>query len=491
MDEAIPTFPAKRPTDRARSHSRVNTEGTASTNPHQARRRVPPRGLPVIHERAAGIDIGARFHVVAVGAERCDEPVQTFQAFTNDLVRMADWLCSLNIQTVAMESTGVYWVAAFEVLESRGLSVIVANAREVRAVPGRKSDVNDAQWLQRLHACGLLRASFRPARDIAALRVYLRARERHLDYASAHIQHMQKALTLMNLQLHHVISDITGATGMKIVRAILAGERDPIELAALRDTRCKASAETLIGALTGNYQPEHLFALSQALAVYEFYQRCVADCDAQIEQAVALLNADRVKPTAPLPKARHRTKQPNEVSFDVRSAMYQLTGTDLTQIHGIGPFLALRLVAECGTDLSKWKSAKHFTSWLTLAPGCKISGGKVLSSHTRKSSNRITAHLRLAAVTVGRTDTALGAFYRRLAARIGNAKAVTATARKIAVLFYNAMRFGIDYKDPGANHYEHQYRERVIKQLHRRASAFGFTLSAVDPSASEMIVGVS
>jgi hypothetical protein len=302
---------------------------------------------------------------------------------------------------------------------------------------------------------------------------------------------MQKALTLMNLQLHHVMSDLTGATGMRIVRAILAGERDPIQLAALRDTRCKASTETLIGALTGNYQPEHLFALSQALAVYEFYQRCVADCDAQIEQAVALLNADRVKPIAPLPKARHRTKQPNEVSFDVRSAMYQLTGTDLTQIHGIGPFLALRLVAECGTDLSKWKSAKHFTSWLTLAPGCKISGGKVLSSHTRKSSNRITAHLRLAAVTVGRTDTALGAFYRRLAARIGNAKAVTATARKIAVLFYNAMRFGIDYKDPGANHYEHQYRERVIKQLHRRASAFGFTLSAVDPSASETIVGVS
>ncbi len=479
------TLPIAQPTNVA-----VSTD-PPSTNPHKPRRHPQSRGLPVIHERAAGIDIGARFHVVAVSAEQCEAPVQTFQAFTNDLVRMADWLCSLNIQTVAMESTGVYWVAAFEVLESRGLTVIVANAREVRAVPGRKSDVNDAQWLQRLHACGLLRASFRPGRDIAALRVYLRARERHLDYASAHIQHMQKALTLMNLQLHHVISDLTGATGMRIVRAILAGERDPDTLATLRDTRCKATTETLIGALTGNYQPEHLFALSQAVALYDFYQRCIADCDVQIEQAVALLNAERAKPAAALPKARHRTKQPNEVHFDVRIAMYQLTGTDLTQIHGIGPFLALRLVAECGTDLSKWKSSKHFTSWLTLAPGCKISGGKVLSSQTRKSSNRITAHLRLAAVTVGRTDTALGAFYRRLAARIGNAKAVTATARKIAVLFYNAMRFGMDYKDPGANHYEHQYRERVIKQLHRRATAFGLTLSVAAQPNTVMAACVS
>jgi hypothetical protein len=287
---------------------------------------------------------------------------------------------------------------------------------------------------------------------------------------------MQKALTFMNLQLHHVISDITGATGMKITRAIVAGVRDPDILAAMRDIRCKASIETVRAALVGNYQPEHVFALKQALAPYDFYQQCVAECDVQIEQVVAALNANRQKPEAPLPKARHRTRQPNDLNFEVRSAMYQLTGTDLTQIHGIGPFLALRLVAECGTDLSRWRTSKHFTSWLTLSPGCKISGGKVLSAYTRKTSNRITAALRLAAVTVGRTNTALGAFYRRLAARIGNAKAVTATARKIAVLFYNAMRFGMDYKDPGADHYEQQYRERVLKQLHRRAAQFGLTL---------------
>lgn len=449
--------------------------------------KTKTNGLPIINEFAAGIDIGSRLHVVAVGSDLCDEPVRTFQAFTSDLLRMADWLIEIGIQTVAMESTGVYWVAAYEVLESRGINVILANAREARAVPGRKSDVSDAQWLQRLHACGLLRASFRPGREIAALRAYLRSRERHLDYAASHIQHMQKALTFMNLQLQHVISDITGVTGMQIIRAIVAGEHNPDVLAAMRDVRCKATIETVRAALVGNYQPEHVFALEQALALYDFYQQCVAECDIQIEQVVAALNATRQIPETPLPKARHRTKQPNDVNFDVRSAMYQLAGTDLTQIHGIGPFLALRLIAECGTDLSRWKTAKHFTSWLTLSPGCKISGGKVLSAHTRKTSNRVTVALRLAAVTVGRTNTALGAFYRRLAARIGNAKAVTATARKIAILFYNAMRFGINYNDPGADYYEQQYRDRVIKQLHRRAAQFGLILQPQNSLLDECV----
>lgn len=425
---------------------------------------------------AAGIDIGSRFHVVAVSSGLCDEPVQTFQAFAGDLQRMANWLVATGTKSVVMESTGVYWVAAYEILEARGLEVILANAREARALPGRKSDVNDAQWRQRLHACGLLRASFRSGRAVAKLRAYLRAREKHSDYAAAHIKHMQKALTFMNIQLQHVIASITGVTGMKIIRAIVAGERDPDKLAALRDVRCKENQETIRGALVGNYQPEHLFALKQALALYDFYQRCIDECDTEIERAVAALNIDRPIPEAPLPKAKHRSKLPSDPGFDVRRAQYQLTGTDLTQIHGIGPFLALRLVGECGTDLSRWPTAKHFASWLTLSPGCKISGGKVLSAHTRKTSNRVTVTLRLAAVTVGRSHTALGAFYRRLAARIGNAKAVTASARKIAVLLYNAMRFGMDYRDPGADYYEQLYRDRVIKQLHRRAAQFGITL---------------
>ena len=295
---------------------------------------------------------------------------------------------------------------------------------------------------------------------------------------------MQKALTFMNLQLHHVVSDVTGVTGLKIVRAIVAGERDAAVLAAMRDVRCKATAEVLEGSLQGNYQPEHVFALRQAVELYDFYQREIEQCDRQIEVVLADL-ADHAKvPAAPLPAPRHKTKQPNAVDFDTRPLLHQITGVDLTQIHGVGPYLALRLVSECGTDLSRWPSVKHFTSWLSLAPGCKISGGKVLSARTRKTKNPVAAHLRLAAVTVGRTSTALGAFYRRLAARIGKAKAVTATARKIAVLFYNTMRFGAAYKDPGADYYEAAYRERVVKQLHRRAADFGFRLEATVESVS-------
>jgi len=441
-------------------------------------------GLPIVNARAAGIDIGSRIQVAAVPPELSDDPVQTFQSFTADIERMADWLVSLGISTVAMESTGVYWVPVYEILEDRGLTVILANARDCKSVPGRKSDVNDAQWLQRLHACGLLRASFRPTRDIAALRAYMRIRDRHLEYAAAHMQHMQKALTHMNLQLHHVISDISGVTGLKIVRAIVAGVRDPDVLAAMRDVRCRESVQTIRAALVGNYQPEHVFALAQALALFDFYQERVADCDAQIERTLQLLNADKAKPEAPLAKPRCRTKQTNALNFDVRPLLYQLTGTDLTQIHGIGPSVGLALIAECGTDLSRWPTEKHFTSWLTLSPGCKISGGKVLSSHTRKSNNRIAARLRLVATAVGRTDTALGAFYRRLAARIGKAKALTATARKIAILFYRAMRFGMRYEDPGADQYEQRYRERVVKQLQRRAAHFGFALQPLQAGVS-------
>jgi transposase len=437
------------------------------------------KGLPIVNDSAAGIDIGSRFHVVAIPPDTAEETVRTFKSFTADLHRMANWLVESGITTVAMESTGVYWVPAYEILEERGLDVVLANARDAKNVPGRKTDVNDAQWLQKLHACGLLKASFRPDRQIAALRSYLRQRERLLDYCASHIQHMQKALNYMNLQLHHVVSDITGVTGMKIVRAIIQGERDAKTLAALRDARCKQSEENIAAALSGNYQPEHLFALEQAVMLYDFYQLRVHDCDDQISAVLATLNSKRQVPEAALPKPRHKTKQPNALSFDVRAALYRLVGTDLTQIHGIGPYLALRLVSEVGTDLSRWPTAKHFTSWLTLSPGSKISGGKVLSSHSRKTNNRVTAHLRLAATTVGRTNTALGAFYRRLAARIGKAKAVTATARKIAMLFYNAMRYGTVYADPGASYYDEQYRKRVIKGLHRRAAELGFKLQEV------------
>jgi transposase len=283
-------------------------------------------GLPIVNQKAAGIDIGSRFHVIAVPPELCAEPVQTFQTFTADLHRMANWLVSLGITTVAMESTGVYWVSAYEILDNVGIEVVVSNARESRAVPGRKSDVNDAQWLQRLHACGLLRPSFRPSGDIAAMRAYLRLRERQLDYAAAHIQHMQKALTFMNLQLHHVVTDITGATGMKIIRAIVAGERDPDVLAAMRDRNCKSSVETIRASLVGNYQAEHVFALEQAIALYDFYQARVDECDARIQGVLTALAAANPMPQEPLPKPRNKTKQQNALSFEVRDVMYQLAG---------------------------------------------------------------------------------------------------------------------------------------------------------------------
>lgn len=436
------------------------------------------QSLPVINPNAAGIDIGASFHVVAVPPDRGDESVRTFKAFTGDIEKMADWLVRKGITSVAMESTGVYWVAVYEILEQRGIEAVLSNARDTRSVPGRKTDVNDAQWIQRLHACGLLRASFRPESLIVELRTYLRVRERLLDYAAVHIQHMQKALTFMNVQLNLVVADITGVTGMRIVRAIINGESNPVTLSEFRDPRCRASKATIQAALEGNYQPEHVFALRQAIVMYDAYQVQVHECDTEIEQVIIKLSANKKLPGTPMPKAKHRTKQPNRLNFDVREKLYHLVGADLTQIHGLGPYLALRMISECGTDMSKWPTSKHFTSWLTLCPGSKISGGKILSAHSRKSSNRIVAHLRLAATTVGRTSTALGAFYRRLSARIGKAKAVTATARKIAILFYNAMRYGMQYKDPGADQYERNYLDRVIRNLKRKADEFGLVVQA-------------
>jgi len=410
-----------------------------------------------------------------------EQPVRSFGTFTSDLQRLADWFTSCGVRTGAMESTGVYWIPVFwipvfEILDQRGFEVVLVNARDAKHVPGRKTDISDAQWLQRLHAYGLLRASFRPKGEIATLRAYLRLRERLLDYTASHIQHMQKALTQMNLQLHHVVTDITGVTGMAITRAIVAGERDPATLAALRDPRCHATVEAIRQALVGNDREEHVFALTQAVELYDFYQTKVAECDVRIQAVLERLRDLAPAPMGKLPPARHKTKQPNALAFDVRAMLHGLLGCDLTQIHGLGPSLALKLVGECGTNLSAWPDAKHFTSWLCLAPSNKISGGKVLSSRTRRSNSRAAALLRLAATTVGRTETALGAFYRRLSARVGKAKAVTATARKIAVLFYNTLRHGMAYADPGASYYEDRYKRRVLTNLERRARSLGYVL---------------
>lgn len=437
--------------------------------------------LKMVNPEAAAIDIGSTMHMAAVNPLSCDMPVRAFGTFTQDLHALADWFADCGATSVAMESTGVYWIPAFEILEARGFKVILVNARYAKNVPGRKTDVSDAGWLRQLHSYGLLRGSFRPDAEIATLRAYMRQRDRLTEYAAAHIQHMQKALMEMNLQLHHVVSDITGATGMKIIRAIVSGERDPDRLAGYRDVRCKSSPETIRAALIGNDRAEHVFALAQSLELYDFYKAKIEDCDCRLEAAVAALTPRRPEARAPLPKARIRGRQVNAPAFDVRAALYGVLGTDLTQIHGLGPSLALKLVAECGTDLRAWKTPKHFTSWLCLAPRNKVSGGKLLSSRTRRSSSRAAALLRLAATTIGRSDTALGAFYRRLSARIGKQKAVTATARKIAVLFFNAIRHGMTYQDQGAASYDDRHRQRVLANLQRRAKTLGYTLAPTLP----------
>ena len=446
-----------------------------------AKQKTPT--IETVNVGAAAVDIGSREHMAAVNPDVTDAPVRAFGTFTHDLHNLAAWFKLHGVTSVAMESTGVYWIPAYEILEQHGFEVILVNARYAKNVPGRKTDVSDASWLRQLHSYGLLRGSFRPTAEIATLRAYLRQRERLVEYAAAHIQHMQKALMEMNLQLHHVVSDITGVTGMKVIRAIVAGERDLDVLAAYRDVRCKASTQTIKAALNGNDRPEHIFALTQSLELYDFYQAKMLECDRHLEATLAALGADAEHDSSQLPRPRTKTKQVSTPSFDVRAALFGVLGVDLTEIHGMGPSLSLKLVGECGTDLRAWPSAKHFTSWLCLAPGNKISGGKVLSSRTRRSSSRAAALLRLAAVTIGRSDTALGAFYRRLAARAGKAKAVTATARKIAVLFYNTLRHGMTYQDPGASHYEERYRNRVLGNLRRRAKSFGYDLQELPPEA--------
>ena len=336
----------------------------------QAKRSRPSQDITPTHPGAAAIDIGATMHVAAVDPDQDpDQPVRSFGTFTGDLHRLADWFQQCGVRTVAMESTGVYWIPAFELLDQRGFEVVLVNARDAKHVPGRKTDISDAQWLQRLHAFGLLRASFRPKGEIATLRAYLRLRERLLDSTASHIQHMQKALTQMNLQLHHVVTDITGVTGMAIIRAIVAGERDPATLAALRDPRCHATVETICQALVGNDREEHVFALTQAVELYDFYQTKIADCDTRIQTVLQRLRNAAPVTAGKLPSPRHKTKQPNAMAFDVRAMLHGLLGCDLTQIHGLGPSLALKLVGECGTDLAAWPDAKHFTSWLCLA--CK------------------------------------------------------------------------------------------------------------------------
>src|SRR5215813_3830499 len=411
--------------------------------------------LAVIHPRAAGIDVGSREHWVAVPPQFSSVSVRPFLSLTSGLHELAEWLKECGITTVAMESTGVYWVPLYEVLQARGLDVQLVNARHVRNVPGRKSDVLDCQWLLKLHTFGLLRGSFRPAAQIVALRSYLRQRDRLVDGAAQQVQHMHKALTLMNVQLHTIISDITGETGMAIIRAIVAGERDPEQLARHRNWRCRASAATIAESLRGNFQPEHLLALIQAVTLYDTYQRLITDCDTLAQNVLAELTSMQSKrppPLGPSPKRRHR----RDPAVDYRSPAYVLTGVDLTAIPGISAYTAISLLGEVGTDMSQWPDAKHFASWLRLCPRANITGGRVTDTRTMPGINRAAELLRTAAVCAGKTSTAIGAFYRRRALRRDSAHAVADTAHKLARIIYTMLKTGNPFQQVDEATYQEQ-----------------------------------
>ena len=433
-----------------------------------------PAGLFQLNLNAAGIDVGATSHYVAVSADRAEQPVQEFEAFTADLYRLADWLGECGVETVVMESTGVYWIPLFGVLEERGFQVILVDPRRIKNVPGRKTDVRDCQWLQQLHTYGLLSGAFRPEGEIRRLRSYLRQRAMLVEYASHHVQHMQKALTQMNVKLHHVISDITGKTGMDIMEAIVGGERDARKLARLRDRRIKADEKTIARSLRGHWREEHIFELTQALELYRLYQGKIAECDREIEVQLKRFE-DRGNGEPPAPNGKKRN-QKNAPRFDVQGHLYRMTGVDLTRIDGVDGFTALKVISEIGTDMTKWPSAKHFASWLGLSPNNRITGGRVISSKTKPSASRAAAALRLAANALHRSDSALGAFLRRKKAQLGAPKAITATAHKLARLIYTMLRYGQEYVDAGTEYYEKQYQDRALRAAKRRATQLGYQL---------------
>jgi transposase len=435
-----------------------------------------PKHLSHINKMAAGIDIGSKSHFVAIPEGISGDCVRAFQSFTSDLHALADWLEDSGIETVAMESTGVYWIPLYELLESRGFEVLLVDARHVKNVSGRKTDVLDCQWLQQLHTYGLLSSAFRPAKEICTLRVYLRQRSMLIQRKASHVQHMQKALDQMNLQLHNVISDITGETGMNIIRAIASGIQDPKLLACYRNYRCKNSLEVIEKSLTGSYSEEHIFTLKQALFLYDAYQNQVDECDGKIELCLSRFEYCKGNIMKKMPSKSRTAKDKNAPLFDLPNYLKQITGIDLTAIPGIEAYSALKIISEIGLDMSRWKTSKAFASWLGLCPGNKVSGGKRQSGKTKRTANYAASTLRVAAGTLHRSQSSLGAFLRRLKSRMGSPKAITATAHKLAVIIYNMLKNKQEYIKTDQNYYEKKFRERLIKSLSVRAKSLGFDL---------------
>lgn len=440
--------------------------------------------MAIVHPNAGGLDIGMAEILACVPPDREGPTVKKFGTFTPDLNRMADWLVECGVDTVAMESTGVYWIPTFEVLEARGISVHLVNAQHIKRVPGRKSDVQDCQWLQKLHSLGLLTGSFRPDADICALRGYLRHRAQLIEHRSPHILHIQKALNQMNIQLSQVLRDIMGETGMAILRAIVAGERDGVKLAQRRDPNCKHPEETFAKALTGTWKAEHLFALKQSLELYDFYTTQIAACDAQIQQHYSVIKPrwQSSPDSTPIPKRRRKKQNKNSPPVDVEDHIIRITGVDLAAVGGIGVALAQIILSEIGTDMSKWPTEKHFASWCGLAPHNDISGGKVLRSRTLPTNNRAGQAFRQAATSASRGNSAFAAYYRRKKAQGGPMFAQVATAHKIARTVYHLLKYRVQYVELGAEGFEHKQRERDIAALRKKATKLGFTLNSVEPA---------
>ena len=451
------------------------------------RQEMPKRidlDLSIVNPNAAGIDIGSQQHYVAVPVGRDEVSVRNFDSFTSDLYVLVDWLKRCGIETVAMESTGVYWIPLYDLLASQGFEVYLVNARHVKNVSGRKTDVKDCQWLQKLHSHGLLSRAFRPEPMICRLRSYHRHREMLVEQAAKHTLHMQKALSQMNLQLHNVISDITGVTGLKIIRAIIEGIDDPKILAQYRDGRCKNSIAVIEKSLQGSYQPEHVFTLRQAVELFDVYQNKIKDCDQEIEAVLSELESHIEVKEMKVPAAKHgEGRSANAPDFDLHRHLFHLTGVNLGSLPGISSYTAFKVIAEIGLDMSRWATEKHFAAWLGLCPGTKVSGGKRLSGKRMPNANRAASAFRMAASSLWRSQTALGAFHRRMKARLGGEKAVTATAHKLAKLFYQLLKYGKDYVEKGQAYYEEQYRQRSVKNLQKRAKQLGFDLVAVPMTA--------
>ena len=430
-----------------------------------------------MNPHAAGLDIGREEIWACVPEDRDPLAVRSFGTFTPDLLALADWLVSCRIDTVAMESTGVYWIPVYEILEARGFKVPLVNARHLKHGPGRKSDRKDGQWIQYLHTCGLLSGSCRPQAEMCAVRAYLRHRAALLEYRAAHIQHMQKALQPMHVPLTQVLTDMTGVTGFAIIRAMVAGERDPVHLARFREPQCASSTEDIAKALRGHYQPEHVFALQQALALYDAYTEPVRECDAAIEQPFQAMRPVGPDALPPLNRANtHRTHHKNAPGYDARGLLYQLTGVDVVAIPGLNASTVQTMLSDIGLDLRKWPSAKAFCSWLGLAPHHEISGGKILRRSTLNTHNRAGQAFRLAAQAVSRSHKSVGAFYRRMRARVGPKSAIGATAHKIARIVYHLLSHRTPYRDLPAAAYEQRAREREIAAVRKKAARLGLTL---------------